>query len=53
MRRLILVAVGLVAVGVAVYRQRSIDRCEQELAIGGHTTDGREGAARVDVFVDG
>ena len=53
MRRLILVAVGLAAIGVVVYRQLSINRCEQELAIGGHTTNGREGGDRVDVFADG
>ncbi len=53
MRRLILVAMGLAAIGVAVYRQRSIGRCEQELAIGGHITSDSEGADRIDVFVDG
>jgi hypothetical protein len=36
MRRLILVVVAVAAVGVVVLRQRSIDRCEQELAIGRH-----------------
>lgn len=36
MRRLILVLAALTAVGVAVYRNRSIDRWEQELAIGKH-----------------
>ena len=36
MRRLILVVLGLTIVGVAIYRRRSIDRWEQELAIGRH-----------------
>jgi hypothetical protein len=39
MRRLILVVLGLAIVGVAVYRHRTINRWEQELAIGRHTGD--------------
>jgi hypothetical protein len=41
MRRLILVVLGLTIVGVAVYRNRSIDRWEQELAIGRHAGERR------------
>jgi hypothetical protein len=43
MRRLILVACGIAIVGVALYRQRSIDRAERELAIGRHIGDRRDG----------
>ena len=38
MRRLMLV-LGAIAIGVAVYRQRSLDRREQELAIGPYADD--------------
>jgi hypothetical protein len=38
MRRLLLLLVGLAAVGLAVYRQRSIDRCDLEMAIGPHAS---------------
>jgi hypothetical protein len=38
MRRLFLL-LALVAVGVAVYRNRTIDRHEQELAIGRYADD--------------
>jgi hypothetical protein len=43
MRRLILVGLGLAVVGVAVYRQRTLDRWEQELAIGQHGDGGPPG----------
>lgn len=36
MRRLILAATAIAAVALAVYRDRTIDRYEQELAIGRH-----------------
>ena len=36
MRRLILAAAALAAVALVVYRNRTIDRYEQELAIGRH-----------------
>jgi hypothetical protein len=36
MRRLILAAAALAAVALAVYRNRTIDRHEEELAIGRH-----------------
>jgi hypothetical protein len=36
MRRLILVVAGLAALGVALYRRRAIERCDEELAIGRH-----------------
>lgn len=39
MRRMILVVAVLAIVGVVVYRRRSIDRFEQELAIGRHADD--------------
>jgi hypothetical protein len=39
MRRLILVLLGLAIAGVVVYRARTIDRWEQELAIGDRTDD--------------
>jgi hypothetical protein len=38
MRRLLLV-LGLIVIGVAVYRNRMIDRHEQELAIGRYADD--------------
>jgi hypothetical protein len=38
MRRLLLV-LGLIVIGVAVYRSRMIDRHEQELAIGRYADD--------------
>ena len=38
MRRLLLV-LGLIVIGVAVLRQRSLDRREQELAIGPYADD--------------
>jgi|RhiMethySRZTD1v2_1073278.scaffolds.fasta_scaffold3328486_1 hypothetical protein len=38
MRRLLLL-LGLIVIGVAVYRQRMLDRHEQELAIGPYATD--------------
>lgn len=41
MRRLIPVMLGLTIVAIAVYRQRSIDHWEQELAIGRHLDDRR------------
>lgn len=41
MRRLILVAVGLAVTGLVVYRNRTIDRWEQELAIGRYAPDRR------------
>jgi hypothetical protein len=43
MRRLILVASGIAIVGVALYRQRSIDRGERELAIGKHIAERGDG----------
>ncbi|MGH9234568.1 MAG: hypothetical protein ACRD0R_14665 [Acidimicrobiales bacterium] len=43
MRRLTLVALGLAVVGLAVYRARSIDRREQELAIGRYANGQRRG----------
>jgi hypothetical protein len=43
MRRLTVVALVLAVVGVAVYRARTIDRCEQELAIGRHAERRRPG----------
>jgi hypothetical protein len=39
MRRLIFVVAALGALGVALYRRRSLDRWEQELAIGRHADD--------------
>ena len=43
MRRLILVGLGLAVVGLAIYRQLTIDRWEQELAIGRHGFGGSPG----------
>ena len=39
MRRLLLV-LGVIVIGAAVYRHRSLDRREQELAIGPYADDG-------------
>jgi hypothetical protein len=43
MRRLTLVALGLAVVGLVVYRARSIDRRERELAIGRYANGQRPG----------
>lgn len=41
MRRLVLVVLGLAVAALVVYRNRTIDRWERELAIGGHAPDPR------------
>jgi hypothetical protein len=43
MRRLVLVLLGCAIVALVVYRARSIDRWERELAIGNHVDDRRSG----------